>query len=118
MTWRNSKILAPKTIFTESFIGVFFDDQTKAENFQTFIKTDFVRFCNTESATDHNAYSKVWRFVPNFKDTLNPRTNLVGWNSDWNDEDLKIIFKDILTEDDWIYISETAKNSDSKTAEK
>lgn len=111
-SWRRSVLLEPGQIASESFIGAFFSTREEALNFNTLVISKFARFCNTESATDHNAYRKVWDFVPDLKSTVNPRSGLVGWNSDWTDNDLKLLLKDVLTDEDWSYIEKVAVESD------
>ena len=44
--------------------------------------------------------------VPDLSEVENPRTHKIGWLSDWTDGDLKIVFKDVLTEDDWKHIED------------
>ena len=110
--WRNNIILEPDTIFSDTFIGAFFNSIHEAENYRTYFKTLFYRCMITETTTDHNAYRNVHRHCPDLSTITNPRTGLTGWDSDWTDDDLQELLKDYLTEDDWAYIKETALKSD------
>lgn len=110
--WRNNTILEPNVIFSDTFIGAFFNTLHEAENYRTYFKTLFYRCMITETATDHNAMKKIHRHCPDLSTITNPRTGLTGWDSDWSDDDLQELLKDYLTEDDWAYIKETALKSD------
>lgn len=110
--WRFSLILKPGEICTDTFIGVWFDTEEEAKNYQTYLKTKFYRFAISENAPTHNAYRGVHEFVPDLVNIVNPRTNRVGYSSDWTDEDLKKVFESVLTNEDWEYIVKTALTND------
>lgn len=116
--WRRTMIFAPNEFFSDTFICAFFETKAEAENFESYFKTKFYRFMISETASDQNAYSTVHRFVPDLAEVTNPRTGLVGYASDWTDEDLKKLFEDVLTPDDWDYIEKTAIESDPVGAKK
>ena len=109
--WRYTKILKPKEYFTDTFINVYLNSEEQCNNFIFFFKTLFYRFCEVKTATDHNAYRVVHSNIPNLKNIKNPRTDKIGWDSDWNEDDLKKLFT-FITEDEWKYIEEEALKSD------
>lgn len=109
---RRSMVFKPDELFSDTFICAFFDSKDHANNFQTYFRTLFYRFIISETAADQNAYAGVHRYVPDLSTIQNPRTGKIGWESDWTDEDLKILFKDVLTDEDWEYIEKTALESD------
>lgn len=110
--WRSYRILEHAVIYCDTFIGTYFDTLNECDNFVTYFTTYFYRFCTTETATNWDAMRSIHRFVPNLTNVENPRTGLTGWDSDWTDEDLKVLLKDYLTEDDWEYIEKIALESD------
>ena len=110
--YRKSFIVNKKELVNETFLFASFKSKEEANNFQTYFKTMFYRFCITEVSSDQNAYPNVHRFVPDLTFIKNPRTGKIGWESDWTDEDLKILFKDVLTDEDWEYIQKVAIESD------
>lgn len=111
--YRKAIILEPNTISSAAFIGVYFNNEKQAANFLSYLKTYFYRALLFETSSNKiNVYANVHRFVPDLSTVTNPRTNKIGWDSDWTDDDLKILFKDVLTERDWAYIEKTAIESD------
>ena len=54
-----------------------------------------------------NSYS----LIPNLSNIKNPRTNKIGWESDWSNEDLQQLFN--LTDDEMEYIKEQAIQADN-----
>ena len=57
--WRDTKVLKPKEYFTDTFINVYLKSEKQCENFISYFKTFFYRFCEVKTATDHNAYCTV-----------------------------------------------------------
>ena len=111
--YRKSFVLPPNTVYTAAFIGVYFNTEEESINFINYLKTMFYRFVIFEKSSNKiNTYGNIHNFVPDLSTITNPRTGKVGWDSDWTDEDLKILFKDVLTDDDWEYIEKTALASD------
>ena len=110
--WRDTKVLKPKEYFTDTFINVYLKSEKQCENFISYFKTFFYRFCEVKTATDHNAYCTVHQHIPNLQEIRNPRTNKIGWYSDWTNEDLKVIFS-FITEEEWKYIETEALKSDN-----
>lgn len=111
-SWRTCFYTEPNIGLSDAFLCAYFDTKNKALNFKTYFTTCFYRFCTTETATNWDAMRSIHRFVPNLTNVENPRTGLTGWDSDWTDEDLKVLLKDYLTEDDWEYIEKIALESD------
>lgn len=110
---RSTKLLKPGEVHSDTFISSFFESRDKAEGFESYFKTFFYRHLTTVTASDQNSYSTVHRFVPDLSGVENPRTGRIGWDSDWTDEDLKILFKDVLTDEDWDHIKKSALASDN-----
>lgn len=93
-----------------------FSTELEANNFCTYLNCNFSRKLLAES---RGAKVAGWgSFVPDLATVTNPRTGLVGYESDWTDEDLKKLFEDVLTEDDWKYIEKVAVESDPAGAKK
>lgn len=110
--WRKAFIIEPNSVYTGAFIGAYFKTLIEAQNFLSYMKTLFYRMSISEASTNINTVSSIHRFVPDLAEVTNPRTGLVGYESDWTDDDLKILFKDVLTDEDWEYIEATAIASD------
>lgn len=117
-SYRRTKILKPGEISSGTFTGVNFSSEEEVGNFKTYFCTLFYRFLLTERATNQHGLSRFHEYVPDLTFTTNPRTGLKGWQSEWTDADLKILFKDLLTEEDWIYIEKTAIQSDPTSLRK
>lgn len=111
-SYRNAFILKPGELVSDTFIIKNFDVEKHALNFKSYFSTLFYRFVVSESSTSHHATRKVNSFCPDLSGAINPRTSLIGWESDWTDEDLKKLFEDVLTEEDWQYIEKVAIESD------
>ena len=111
--WRSSFTMKPNEIFTDTFICITFKTLKEAQNYNKYLSTLFYRFLLTESTNSHNANKNTHRHCPDLTTITNPRTGLTGWDSDWTDEDLQELLKDYLTEEDWVYIKETALKSDN-----
>lgn len=110
---RMNKILAPGEIHVDTFVSLKVENEQQGKNFLTYLKTLCYRFLLSEAAGgSHHAGRKEHRFVPNLSTITNPRTGLVGWDSDWTDTDLQELFKNILTVEEWEYIKKTALDSD------
>lgn len=109
--WRDNKILEPNEYFSDTFICCYFSSKKQCENFISYFKTYFYRFCETETATDHNAVRIVHKNVPDLSNIKNPRTGKIGWDSDWTNDDLKKVFT-FINDDEWKYIKEKALASD------
>lgn len=114
-TWRKAFVAPKDSVVTASYLGIYFDTEKEAQNFMGYIRTLLYRFAHGESAPTHHTSPSTHRFVPDLSTIKNPRTGLVGWDSDWTDDDLKQLFNDVLTAEDWKYIEETALNSDPTT---
>ena len=111
--YRNLGPLGEKnTITVDSWVCRSFDSLIEVENYNSYLQTYFYRYLVNVRATSHNALANVHRWVPDLADVKNPRTGKIGYESDWTDDDLKILFKDVLTEEDWHYIKATAIAAD------
>lgn len=81
------------------------DSRLRADNMLSYVSTAFAEYCMRSSLPAR--MSAVAANLPDVSSTLNPRTGKIGWDSDWTDDDLKILFKDVLTEDDWKRIEDS-----------
>lgn len=72
------RILLPKEVCSETYLilGVF-DDKQKAENFVSYIKTKFFRFCMLQSLSSFHITKDSFTFVPD-----------MDLNQSWNDSKL------------------------------
>lgn len=99
-------VLDDKTTFGRSTVMLAaVDDRRQADNMLSYASTAFAEYCMRSSLAAR--MSTVAVNLPDMSSTLNPRTGKIGWDSDWTDGDLKIVFKDVLTEDDWKHIEDT-----------
>lgn len=99
-------VLDDKTTFGHSTVMLAaVDDRRQADNMLSYVSTAFAEYCMRSSLAAR--MSTVAANLPDVSSTLNPRTGKIGWDSDWTDGDLKIVFKDVLTEDDWKHIEDT-----------
>lgn len=101
---RDAGILYPGEGCCDTFICHAFDTIDECHGFISYMRTLFFRYIIDKTAKDQNAYSILYRYVPDLSETVNPRTGKTGYDSDWTDDDLKTVFAGILTDDDWIYI--------------
>ena len=62
-------------------------------------------------ATTQNIMQNSYSLIPNLSNIKNPRTNKIGWESDWSNEDLQQLFN--LTDDEMEYIKEQAIQADN-----
>lgn len=104
-------VLKPGEAFSDVFVCVFFKTLNEAKNFQTYLKTYLYRYLLNVTSINLSSCSISHRNVPDLSEVKNPRTNKIGWNSDWTNEDLKKIFNSI-TDNEWEYIKEQALKSD------
>ena len=68
---------------------VVFDTEKEAINCWNAFNTDFCKYCISKSVVDIHVYQK---FLPWVNDVINPRTGLIGYKSDWMDEDFYKVF--------------------------
>lgn len=110
--WRSTRIVKPGEVCTATFIHVPFNSEEECKNFVTFFQTSFYRFLLSERGTTF-AGGRTWHsHIPDLAVTVNPRTHLKGWESDWNDEDLQEVFAGVLLDSDWKYIKKKAVEND------
>lgn len=102
----------PNTLSTNTWLSRSFDTEQETLGFNSYLQTYFYRYLLVLRSVTHNAYANVHRFVPDLVSVKNPRTGKVGYESDWIDDDLVELFKDILTMDDWKHIKATAVAAD------
>ena len=102
----------PETLSTNTWICRTFGTKNEANGFSSYLRTYFYRYLVSIRSVTHNAYANVHRFVPDLANVKNPRTGKMGYESDWIDDDLKIVFKGFLTEEDWKHIKATAVAAD------
>jgi hypothetical protein len=113
MIYRNfGPIAGPNTLCTPTWICRSFDSKIEAENYVSYATTYFYRYLLVLRRVSQIASPNIHRFVPDLKDVKNPRTGKVGYQSDWIDDDLVEIFKDVLTPEDWCHIKKTAVAAD------
>jgi hypothetical protein len=103
----------PNTICTPSWLCRSFDSKELVEGYLSYYKTYLYRFLVSIRSTGRHAKANVHRFVPDLAGVANPRTGKVGYQSDWIDDDLVEIFKDVLTPEDWCHIKKTAVAADN-----
>ena len=111
--WRYCRVLNPGELISDTFLCVNFNTYEEAYNYNSYIKTYFFRFILTETAPAHNVSKHTHKNIPDLKNIVNPRTGLTGYHSSWTDNDLKLLFKDYLSDNDWDYIKEVALKSDN-----
>lgn len=112
----NGLILEKDEMMGEGGRFILFSHRYQAENFKTFVETKFAYTLIASTVRGRgNAYSDL---LPDLSESFNPRTGLVGYESDWTDEDLKKLFEDVLTEEDWKYIEKVAVESDPAGAKR
>jgi hypothetical protein len=109
--WRNTKILQPNEYFSDTFICCYFKNITQCENFISYFKTYLYRFLISKMSNDQNAYRHIHELCPNLSKIKNPRTNKIGWDSDWTNNDLKKIMP-FITSYEWTYIEQEALKAD------
>lgn len=113
MIYRNfGPIAGPDTLCTPTWICRSFNSKIEAESYVSYATTYFYRYLLVLRRVSQNAYPNIHRFVPDLKDVKNPRTGKIGYQSDWIDDDLVEIFKDVLTPEDWCHIKRTAVAAD------
>lgn len=110
---RKAFILQPGEVFTGAFTAMFCDTQSHAENLLSYMQTDFYKFLGSETAASINTTPVNHRFVPDVSTVTNPRTGKIGWESDWTDDDLRVLLQDTLHDDDWQYMIATAAVANS-----
>lgn len=101
---RDSFIAKPNELYTDTFISAFFESEEEAKSYQSYLKTSFYNFMLIQTAHNQHANRNVHRFIPDISGQINPRTGLIGWNSNWTDDDLKELFFDCFDASDWEYI--------------
>lgn len=109
--YRRLFIIEPNKICSDSFLCIYADTKLQAENIITYLKTYFVRYLIKLNQITFSAYRNVFASVPDISNKLNPRTNKIGWESDWSNEDLQQLFN--LTDDEMEYIKEQAIQADN-----
>ena len=102
----------PMSLPNNTWLARCFASLEEVENFNSYLRTYLYRYLVSIRATSHNAYANVHRWVPDLSGVENPRTGMVGYGSDWRDDDLRAIFQGVLTEEDWSYIKATAMAAD------
>jgi hypothetical protein len=76
-----------------------FDTKLMCNNFYNSCTTKFITWLLNAELTDSHVQV---RFLPWMGEITNPRTNLVGYESDWLDSDFCAVFG--ITSDEWAYI--------------
>ena len=109
--YRRTLILKPNEIFTDTWLNVFLDNKQQCYNLKSYFETCVFRFLLIYKTTNQNVYADAYSVVPNLQNIKNPRTNKIGWDSDWNDRDLQKLFN--LTDDEMDYIKQQAIASDN-----
>lgn len=109
--YRRLFIIEPNKICSDSFLCIYADTKLQAENIITYLKTYFVRYLIKLNQITFSACRNVFASVPDISNKLNPRTNKIGWESDWSNEDLQQLFN--LTNDEMEYIKEQAIQADN-----
>lgn len=66
-----------------------FEDPEEVKNCWDAFNTDFCRYCISASVVDIHVYQ---RFLPWVNNLPNPRTGLVGYKSNWTDDDFYNVF--------------------------
>ncbi len=102
----------PSSLSTNTWNCISFDSEEEVKSYYSYLKTYFYRYLISTRTVSHNALANAHRFIPDLVDIVNPRTGKKGYESDWTDDDLRIIFKDVLTDDDWRYIKKKAVEAD------
>lgn len=103
----------PNTLSTNTWLCRSFDTEQETLGFNSYLQTYFYRYLVVLRSVTHNAYANVHRFVPDLVNVINPRTGKIGYESDWTDDDLVVLFKDVLTVEDWKHIKATAVAADN-----
>jgi superfamily II DNA or RNA helicase len=98
----------PNSLSTNTWLCRSFESEKEVIGFQSYMQTYFYRYLVGLRNVTHNAYANVHRFVPDLKDVVNPRTGKKGYDSDWIDDDLRILYAGVLTDEDWKHIKATA----------
>ena len=114
--YRRLFILEPQKIVSDSYLCIYANTKIEAENIITYLKTYLVRYLIKLNQITFSAYRNVFKSVPNINKTKNLRTNKIGWGSDWNDNDLQLLFN--LTDEEMEYIKQTAIKADNGRDEK
>lgn len=81
-----------------------FPNKLSAYNFEQSTKTLFYRYLVYSMKTGSPLPTTYLPFLDN---QVNPRTGLLGYESDWTDDDFKILYN--ITDDEWKKISDTIK---------
>ena len=84
--------------------SISFQSETEAVNFENSTKTTFHRYLVLKMKTYQNFPMK---YIPFMGDCTNPRTGMVGYESEWTDEDFRAYFG--ITDGEWENILETMK---------
>lgn len=111
-------ICEPGSLYAQSWVGRAFETRDELLGFRSYLTTYFYRYLVSIRSVSHIALANIHRFVPDLATVTNPRTGLVGYESDWTDDDLKMLFEGVLTEEDWKYIEKVAVESDPAGAKK
>lgn len=106
-------IAHPYKTYAYSWLCKSFESEKESMNYESYMKTYLYRYLVSLRITSQHAYANVHRFVPDLEGVTNPRTGKVGYESDWKDDDLREIFKDKLSDDDWRYIKAEAIKADN-----
>lgn len=109
--YRRTLILKPNEIFTDTWLNVFVDTEQQARNVESYFKTYLFRYLLICKTSTQNVYADAYLLVPNLSNIKNPRTNKIGWESDWSNEDLQKLFN--FTDDEMEYIKEQAIQADN-----
>ena len=79
-----------------------FDSENNAKNFENSVKTTFYKYFVLQVKTDQHT---PFKFLPWMGDSINPRTGLKGYESEWTDEDFYTFFN--ITNDEKKIIEDT-----------
>ena len=92
------EILPPKSVCTETYlVAGAFDDETSAQNLQSYLSTKFVRFLVAQIAVSQHITRGCFAFVP-----------VQNFSRSWTDEDLYDKYK--LTEEEISFIESMIKS--------
>lgn len=88
-------VAPPETAIARSHVIVrTFTSEREAQGLKSYLQTDFAKLMFSASMVGR--LSALGVFVPDIAEARNPRTGLTGWDSHWNDDDLKELFGEAL----------------------
>lgn len=102
----HDRSLWTKTRFNHGTKKIQFNEEVEIENFFNSLLTSLFRYYAIKIKKNQR---QPWQFVPWMGDSINPRTGLKGYLSEWTDEDFYEFFG--MTEDEKKTIEETVKKN-------